>query len=72
MINFEKTMAKTLIKGLVHYHALAVGINRVLYIAGLRNDVKAEEVGKKHAMAVYDIFVRAYGQDKVDKILNQN
>lgn len=72
MINFEKTMAKTLIKGLVYYHALIVDINRVLYIAGLRNDVKAEEVGKKHAMAVYDVLVRAYGQDKVDKILNQN
>ena len=72
MINFEKAMAKTLVNGLVQYHALAVDINRVLYIAGLRNDAKAEEVGKKHAMAVYDVLVRTYGQDKVDKILNQN
>lgn len=71
MIDFRKVMTKTVIYGVTYYHALALGINLVLYNAGLRNDVKAGDVWITHTLAVYDVLVRAYGQDEVNKVLHQ-
>lgn len=72
MINFKRIAAKTIVSAMLYYHAFAVDINRALYITGLRTDEKAEEIGKKHAMAVYDIFVKICGKDKVDEFLKNN
>lgn len=42
----------------VHYHATMIDINRALYIIGLRDDEKAEEIAKKHVMTVVEMAFR--------------
>lgn len=42
----------------VHYHANMVDVNRALYILGIRDDEKAEQIAKKHVMAIYEMAMR--------------
>ena len=48
---------------MIHYHAYMQEINRCLYIAGILDDKKAEEVGYKHIMEVIGITSRVTGKD---------
>ena len=52
------------------YHSNALDINNVLNQLGLRDDEKAEEVGKQHTMAIFTDILPRLGYD-VDKFLSK-
>lgn len=48
---------------LIQYHACMQDINRCLYIAGIRDGKKADEIGMKHVMETINIISRVTGKD---------
>lgn len=46
-----------------HYHSNLIEVNNVLNQLGIRSDDKAEEIGKKHAMILFNDVLPRLGID---------
>ena len=46
-----------------HYHSNLIEVNNVLNQLGIRSDNKAEEIGKKHAMILFNDVLPRLGID---------
>ena len=54
------------------YHANMLDVNNVLNQLGLRSDDKANEIGRRHCMTIFnDIFPRLFGWDAVKKLFEE-
>ena len=56
-------ITKVVAKMRFHYHANMLDVNNVLNQLGLRNDDKAEAIGKKHTMTILTDCLPRMGYD---------
>lgn len=56
-------ITKKVAKMRFNYHASMLDVNNVLNQLGLRSDEKAEEVGKRHTMVIFNDILPRLGYD---------